>query len=777
MSDMLFATAADTETVRGTVQKIRFQENGRVIAEIGLATESLQDREGKRRPFKMSVLGSMNECNVGQLYEFSGRIEWNDKYKIHQIKFDSYRTILPSDSAGIMTYLIDVACWCGPSTAKKLVDAFGSETLQVLREEPDRVRALSLPGLTSERIDEMQKSLQDNELLEAATVEVNNLLAGVLGPATVRKAIKKWRCDAASMIKANPYILTELHGVGFLSADQVHTRLGGDPQDLRRHMAAICHVLGEAADKDGHTILSRQKCEMDAGRLVGKLRPDVWAECASTSLIGLETDSVTLAEIGGSERYIAGKLASMLRAEPVYTVTIPADGLAADQVAAVSAFEPASVFLLVGAPGTGKTYTVARIVSALQAAGLSVLLAAPTGKAAKQMTLALAATCGGTACTIHSLLEPTVDEESGEFAFARNESNPLEADVIVLDEMSMVDARLMRSFLRAVRETTRLLLVGDHYQLPSVGPGAVLRDLLAAGVPHFELKEIKRNAGTIVRACHAIKDGKMPAPDSKLDLAAGCNWRHIECDEPEMIRDTVRRIVETQMPKWGVDRLWGVQAVSPVNDKGPLSCDAINEVLRDLLNPAAEKVEKLPFTVGDKVLRYQRNATVKGRMLREEEEDSVRKPQTVVIGGNEYTIDSPDIGPDGEVRIVNGDIGIVEDIDQKTVTVHLRYPDRIVHLKRTEHHLKLAYCMTCHKLQGSECEVVILPLHRSLAKMPMVGREWIYTGLSRAKRILITVGDLDALRPMIAKVGTNQRQTALRSLLEQMLRPQLEVEL
>ncbi|NLE56872.1 MAG: AAA family ATPase [Planctomycetes bacterium] len=829
MTTALFDTAVEVETLRGTITRVMYAEAGRVVAKINVAPESRKAPDGSRRPYTMSVLGSMAEPMIGQQYEFSGKVSFNDKFKSHEIRFDSYRTILPGDRDGIISYLIDVAKWVGPSHAKALVDALQSDTLRIIRDEPERVEALQIPGLTAERIQQMQKTLKDNEQIEAATVEVNNLLGGVLGPATVRKAINKWGCDAATKIKANPFILGELYGVGFVSADAVHKKIGGDPGDLNRHYGALIHVLHEAASREGHTILRMDRVQADAARLIGPLRPEVFNLCTEDEeSVGVDGAHVCLHAMGRAEKYIAGKLQSMMemgldehevadcspaRLQQVLdspeveqhdkdNVTaavqhcrrifpaIDTTGLAPDQAAAVAAFQNAPVFILCGAPGTGKTFTVARIVKSLIGAGLTVELAAPTGKAAKQMSLALAEVCPQTALTIHSLLAPTVDEDSGEFRFGRDESNPLDCDVLIVDEFSMVDVPLCRSLLRAVRETTRLLIVGDHYQLPSVGPGAVLRDLLAAGVPHHELTEIKRNAGLIVRQCHAMKDGRSLAPVPRLDLESGGNWRHIEAGEPAEIKAIIEVLVRDKLPGLQVDRLWGWQLISPTNEAGPLSCDALNDLAREVVNPAADPVKGLAFRVGDKVVRC-KNGTCKGEML--EEPDTVELSHfrcacgwqggadTVVDvedpGGPygnikvrlcpkcgrpvEEDVESVRRGGGGEIRIVNGDIGIVERIAAREITVRFRYPDRRAYIKEAEHHLKAAYCMTCHKMQGSEVPVVILPLHRSLSRLPMVTREWIYTAFSRAKSFIITVGDVDAVGPMVAKRAVGLRKTTL----------------
>lgn len=775
MTTTLFGgSAVETETIRGSITRVKYAENGRCIASIALANESRKDREGQRRPATMDVLGSMAEPTIGQLYEFSGRITWDEKWCRHQMRFDSYRTILPDDRDGIISYLVDVAKWVGPAIAKQLTDAFGADTLTILKTDPEQVKALQIAGLTSDRIEEMRKTLAENEQLEAATVECNNILGGVLGPATVRKAIRKWGCDAATVIKADPFALTAIHGVGFLSADAVAKKLGRDPGDIRRHMAAAMHVISEAASREGHTVLEMTRVVMDANRLVGRLRPEVWEHCIRDEMVSSDGATVTLAELSAAEKYVAGKLASMMagpraagdgddaHAAERYARLFPAidtDGLAPDQIAAVKAFETAPVFVLCGAPGTGKTYTVARIVKRLRSAGLGVALCAPTGKAAKQMSLALADICPSHARTIHSMLEPGIDFDTGEFHFNRDEYNPIQADVIVVDEFSMVDARLARSLLRAVKESTRLLIVGDHYQLPSVGPGAVLRDLLAASVPHYELREIKRNAGRIVRACHALKDGRVLAPsDRRFDPSDGdTNWRHIEAGSPAQIREVIEVMIRDKLGELDTDRLWGWQIISPVNERGELSCDRLNDMAKSIVNPAEPAPKGLKFARGDKVVRC-KNGEVKGCVVEADNEEE-RK---------EYEKGGETDRQDSSVRVVNGDLGLVTSVTDSEIVVKFRFPERIAVIKRNDHQLKPAYCMTCHKMQGSEVDVVILPLHRQYARLPMVTREWIYTAFSRAKKMIVTVGDLDVIRPIVGKVGVNVRRTMLRGMLEQM---------
>jgi exodeoxyribonuclease V alpha subunit len=703
-----------------------------------------------------SVVGDIEEPAVGQLYEFEGRVEWNDKFRVDQMTIASCRTVLPSDTMGIERYLTGTAKWVGPAIARDLTKAFGQDTLKVIKADPYRIAAATA-GITIERAREMQKSLVDNEKNELAAVEVAQLLGASLPARFAKKAIKKWGSSAAAIIRRNPFKLTELHGCGFASADAVYRARKLPLDSPRRHAAAVLHAIRELHITEGHTIVEERILLRKASELVGEVSPQILAWLHEIGrLAKVPPSSWADADIHSAEEFIASCFRG-IKPDESATVTVVTGGLASDQIAAAKLFETSPVFILTGAPGTGKTYTVARLVQALK--GQNGLLCAPTGKAAKQMTNALRETCGGMAITIHSALGPEIDEETGEFSFAYGPGNELPYSYVVIDEFSMVDVRLGRQLLGALRSGTRILFVGDRHQLPSVGPGSLLRDMIAAGVPSFELTEIKRNEGRIVTACHAIKDGKTPTPSEKLDLATGENWRHIEEDDPAAIMRIIESLYRVKIPLLGIvgDLRWDVQCIAPMNEKGSLSCKAINELVQGILNPNREAVEWLAFSVGDKVVRL-KNAQVAGAMIEPEAEQ----------GGDseaDRTVSSRRSDPN-TVRVVNGDLGTVTGIAKSDIIADLQAPARRVKLRRIGHELRLAYCMTCHKMQGSEAPIVILPLHKQFASSPIWTREWIYTAFSRAKVALITVGQLGTLRSAIDSVGNARRKTALQELLK-----------
>jgi len=778
MNDQLF-NHAEPETVRGIITRIFWREGTRLIAQITTSSQS-RTNAGKRFPSTLSVLGTMADPKEQQEYEFTGTLSFNKQYSRHQLSFEAYHTILPDDRDGIIDYLINVAKWLGPKHAKEVVDAFGDDTLNVLKNDPDRVAAAKIAGLTMDRITEMQESLKRNEKLEAAMVETSTLLAGVVGPITIRKAITKWACDAATKIRTNPFVLMGLPGIGFKVADAVHRKLNGKPGDPIRHDAAVLYSLNESAYGNGHTAIPLNDLDMNVRKLVETFDSGAINRAIEREDVVSVSNEVTdlrygLADIVEAESYAASKMQAIVdigEAAEIPPVQVSPKDMATDQAQAVEQFANARVFILTGGPGTGKTWTVARIVEALRASLLTVSLCAPTGKAAKQITLAMQAVGGGQATTIHSLLEAGVDPETEEFAFGRNEHNQLEDDVIVVDETSMVDVNLFHSLLRAVPDTTRLLFVGDSYQLPSVGPGAVLRDMIRAGIPHAELTEIKRNAGRLVLACHAIKDGQTPTPSEKLDLENGENWRHLDVGTPSDVLDMTRTLLTNNIPDLGIDPVWDVQVISPTNEAGALSCKAFNDMLQPILNPNGCDMKGVKgFRTGDKVVRV-RNGVVKGWNTTP---DSIFEAQPLPNGRINRKLslgkDQPKPPDSGETRIVNGDIGKIIGLDADKLIVHFPFPDRVVALPKNEHKLKLAYCLTCHKMQGSETPVVILPLHTSMNKSPILNREWLYTAMSRAKRFIITVGQLDTMVPAIAKIGNDARKTTLQDWIQRDRKP------
>lgn len=430
----------------------------------------------------------------------------------------------------------------------------------------------------------------------------------------------------------------------------------------------------------------------------------------------------------------------------------------------VEMMEENQIGILIGGPGTGKSTTLFSVVEWAESENMKILLASPTGKAAKRIS----ETTGRKATTIHAMLECTFNNDTGTFTFVHNQRNPLNANLIILDECSMITNNLMCSVLKAIdTRKTKLLMVGDQDQLPSVGPGAVLRDFIASGViPKIELTEIYRSGGMIVEACHDIKYGEVYQIHRKLDLDAEkpINLIHIECSTPEQTLDGVEALVCEKLPALGYEPEHDIQVISPVNTRGPLSCKAVNDRLRERLNPAPEEEEQTIFNeweeidTEEKEMRGIKNTTPKKKEDKKKEKEYPFRVDDKVINtkNNKFRAWNSNM----QLMIVNGDIGFVTEVDKKNIVIRFTDPPREVIIPKKEKHLLHAYCITCHRFQGSEAPVIIIPLHRQFNFF--LSNSWIYTAISRGKKIVITLGSFATIERAIGNRQPNNRRTKLK---------------
>jgi exodeoxyribonuclease V alpha subunit len=403
------------------------------------------------------------------------------------------------------------------------------------------------------------------------------------------------------------------------------------------------------------------------------------------------------------------------------------------QNAALQTVQQNNLSLLIGYPGTGKTTITREIVSWAKSQDYSIALASPTGKAAHVLSEA----CSHPASTIHRLLKPMVEKRNGklQFYFQHNKENPLLFTFIIIDECSMIGNDLMSSLLQAIDpDKTKVVFVGDAAQLPSVQPGNVLHDLIACGVvPCVELTEVFRHVGAIVDFCTAIRKNMPYDLPKALDVDAGNNYIHIECSAPQAIHDTIVKLATVNMPKRNYDTTRDVQILSPVNSKTVLSCDALNESIQKIVNLQAPQdcIDNSVFRLGSKVINTK----------------------------NIYDAISADTN-DKEI-LLNGDMGIITDLqgDKKSMIIQFENPTRKIILSKYHHYLKLAYALTIHRAQGSQFPVVIMPVHSAFAYN--YNRALLYTAVSRAEEILITVGQRSAIRQAVRNVGVYNRRTML----------------
>jgi len=398
------------------------------------------------------------------------------------------------------------------------------------------------------------------------------------------------------------------------------------------------------------------------------------------------------------------------------------------QACALDMVKNYQISVLSGSAGTGKTTAVKMIINWAISQSMRVLCCCPSGKAAKRMNEAT----GFPAATIHKALQAHM--EKGQFVFLHNESDPVMADLIIVDECSMVGNSLLAKLLAAVPEGCKVLLIGDPRQLPSVQAGNVFLDIIKSEcIPHTALTETFRFSGDIIKACTAIRDGHYYTPSSTLDPDSGKNLRHIECDNQEHILDIITTLIKERIPERGYHPIWDCQVISPVNERGALSCKAINTRLRNELNPLSSgsiQAKDTEFRVGDKVIN------TKNREI-------------------SLTAKQPSY-------IVNGDMGEVFIIptDKKQIGIRFFDPERETMLPKKDKSILGAYCITCHRMQGSEAPVVIIPVHKSFGRS--LNRAWIYTAISRGKEIVITVGQQDAINAAIGNNSSIQRKTRLK---------------
>jgi exodeoxyribonuclease V alpha subunit len=696
---------ATTSALSGVLREIRFHKDSFLIGKLDGGA---------------SVKGNMVSPQIGMEYHFKGKWEHHPRFG-DTFFFSEYRASYPKELSAIRAYLMENAKWIGPEISKKLVSTFGENTLDVCKTDPERV-SKEIPGITQKRAIEISSMLKNNAANEELQLQLKGLVEGTrVSKRAVFKAIELYGQQAPEKIRENPYRLIEdIDGIGFLTADEVARKVGFDTEGRPRIQAGIVHVLKESAFTGGHTCLPVEHLVSEAGKLldVSDVRIlEVVNRMLEDGYLVRAEGFIYLQSFYEAEKSIAHKLKE-LASKKADSGNPQLDGLQTDQIDALKKAAGNQVFILTGAPGTGKTYTIKKIIESFPDA--KIALAAPTGKACKRMY----EQSGMRAQTIHKLLDP--EKTKNGFHFTRNSDNPIEAKLIVLDECSMIDTLLFAQFLDAVAPDTRLIMVGDTYQLPSVGPGNILKDLITSGkIPTTELTIIKRqDEGLIIRNCHRIKNGE----DIRLENSTAKDFFLMPREDEESIKETILELVAKRLKEsYNADTLRDVQIIAPLKERTALSCKALNAECQARLNKNPQ-VEKCPFKTGDKVIQTK----------------------------NEYDKD-----------IINGDIGYIRSINlkEKNIYVDFENPDRLVEIPLYENNLELAYSVTCHKFQGSEAPIIIIPIHRSFGPMIMQ-RNWLYTAVSRAKKVCILVGQREEIPKIIRRDHQQRRFTRLAEFLK-----------
>ena len=714
--------------IEGLVERITFQneENSFTVAKLQ------QEAKGGLT----TVVGNLPGINVGETLRLTG--DWV-AHPEHGTEFqvEVLERIAPATLVGMERYLGSGSIkGIGPVTAKKIVRAFGLAALDVIRARPERLTQIE--GIGPKKAERIAQAIE-------AQKEISDIMVFLQGcgitPAMAAKIYRAYGRHAAAFIKENPYRLAEeIFGIGFKTADGIATKLGVVTTSPHRVRAGLVYLLDEFC-RDGHVFAPEDEfCTGAAAEL------DVPVELArqtATSLLDARVFYVERDQAGQNLLYpshfyhaesgVAARLlalarqpASLRMAEPetLLDQLTAADGLklAPAQRQAVLAAAKSGVAIITGGPGTGKTTTVRSLLQLYTALGLRFVLAAPTGRAAKR----LAETTGYEAKTIHRLLE--FGFSGGSPAFQRHADNPLDTDAVVVDETSMVDLLLFHNLLKAIAPGTRLVLVGDADQLPSVGSGNVLRDLIAARIiPTIRLNVVFRQAeaSLIVVNAHRINQGELPLlPSGDKD------FYFIPREEPEKVAEEVVELVTARLPRYlACDPIEDIQVLTPMR-RTITGVENLNQLLQDRLNPAAP---------GRAEMRY--GATV------------LRERDKVMQLRNNY-----------QKMVFNGDMGRVRAVDREEGQIHVAFPEaggeRLVLYDREElDELVVSYAISVHKSQGSEYPVVVLPI--TTQHYMMLQRNLLYTAVSRAKRLVVLVGTRKALAIAVHNNRVEERNTRL----------------
>lgn len=721
-----------------------------------------------------------------QDFLFHGQFEENQKWG-KQFKFDSFVAAKPSSREAVIRYLQN-GVGIGPKKAGRLWEIFAASAVEKIRESLDEVIA-AMPGISIERLRQARDWFKHNESMEKTSIELQGLLQGRGFPrAAVAKALSLWRAEAAERIKRNPFCMMQFRGCGFLRTDAMYLDLGLPADDIKRQILCIWHAL--ASDSDGHTWHPVQKgvtallqkvsgAEIQPAKAL-KIGRRSWGRFNDPPILATRRDSVdglwiAVGKSARHEYWLAELVREAMREKPSWPA-IPQEilsDLSPHQAGEVQKALAGQIGILCGGPGTGKTYTLARICRAVEKThGLgSVAVCCPTGKAAVRCSELLAGynIVGLMPRTIHSLLRVQQVSEGEGWSFVHGAGNPLPHRFLIVDESSMVGTDLFLSLLSARAVGTGVLLIGDTNQLPPVSHGAPLRDLLAAGLPRGELLEIHRNAGTIPRACAQIRESKPFETDDRFDLDSTPprNLRLVECDQAETV-EKLLRLLRAVREAGRFDPVADVQVVVAVNAKSPLSRKELNGVLQEELNPQGKKLGETKFRFGDKVIN------LKNGFFRPCERPTVEADGEVDPAA-------------GDVFVANGDIGYATGIDEsgKKLTVQFANPRRVVSMlagkpiaadesesSGTETDapagsLDLAYAVTCHKMQGSEAPLVIGVLDEypgASGPFGICDRSWLYTAVSRGQKACVLLGRRETAEKMCRRQYVGRRKTFLREL-------------
>ena len=701
------------EKIKCTIERITFQnpDNGYSVLQATI--------KGFRE--EQTIVGTFHEVTVGAVLTVEGNWRVDKRYG-RQFAAEVWSEEMPADIIGIEKYLgSGLVKGIGPKFAKLIVSQFGLETFEVI--EKDTERLLEVPGIGKGRVAKIKASWEKQK-------DVKDIMVFLQGHGVsstyAAKIYKQYGKESIEKVQGNPYCLADdIWGIGFKTADGIAEELGYEKNDLRRCRSGILYTLSKLSE-DGHVYSEREQLIKSAKELLqAEEEPIIQAldQMIEAEDVILEEEAIFLPPFYYAEVGVANKLKRLQEdtsgtlfdgtlniEEIVKQTSIQYDDV---QVAAIGQAVKSKVMVLTGGPGTGKTTTTLGIIAALESLGQSILLAAPTGRAAKRMSEAT----GKEAKTIHRLLEYNPAE-----GYGRNDENPLQGGVLIVDESSMIDVILMNSLLKAVPSHMKVILVGDIDQLPSVGAGNVLRDIIDSDVvPVVRLTRIFRQAQSsrIITNAHKINQGVFPDISNGKDS----DFFFIKQEDPELAANEIVNIVKNRIPKAYHFNTNEIQVLAPMQ-RSVVGATNLNIILQEAINPIGDSLSRggFKYREGDKVMQIRNNY---------------------------------------DKEVFNGDIGHVKEVNLEERSLTVIFEGREVEYEDSElDELTLAYATTIHKSQGSEYPVVVIPL--LMTHYVMLQRNLIYTGITRAKKICIIVGSTKALAYSVHNMVVLKRNTKLK---------------
>jgi exodeoxyribonuclease V alpha subunit len=742
------------ESLKGFVEHIIYKNPQNGYGVINLSVNGLE----------VTCTGIFTNLDEGECIEAQGEYVDHAVYG-RQFKVESFMVVAPEDRVSVERYLGSGAVkGVGAALAARIVRHFGDDTFRIIEEEPERLSEIK--GISKRKAREIAEQVEEKKDMREAMIFLQKY--GISNTLAI-KIYKQYGMGLYKVMQENPYKLAEdVTGVGFKIADDIASKIGIHTDSDYRIRSGVLYTLLQAGG-EGHVFLPEDILLNKAAQILGlnpeQIEPQIENLAIDKKLVIKLKDqedgtrmkciygmSFYYAELNcarmlyelqsafeGADRFTADEIG---RIENKIKNLEAANHIVLDEVQRKAVIEAVQngIFILSGGPGTGKTTTINMIIRYFEAEGMDIFLAAPTGRAAKRMTEAT----GFEARTIHRLLELNGgmdDEDNNTVHFEKNELSPLEADVIIIDEMSMVDIHLFQALLKAISPGTRLIMVGDRNQLPSVGPGQVLKDLIESGyIPTVVLNKIFRQAGEsdIVVNAHKINEGKPIKLDNK-----SMDFFFLERDNVDVIYKHMIQLITEKLPKFVNAGIYDIQVLTPMK-KGALGVEVLNGILQRYINPpSTEKLEIAHgdgvFRLGDKVMQIKNNYQLEWEVL------------------SKYGI-----AVDSGQGVFNGDVGIIREINETAKTVVVEYDDlrKVTYPVTGLDEIELAYAITIHKSQGSEYPAVIMPL---LAGPKMLfNRNLLYTGVTRAKKCVTILGSSQMVNQMISNDSELKRYTGLK---------------